>query len=109
MDEDALNHLEDGAHITVGQVRVGAKHQAAVRICPSIAVCTARAAKPRASAKRGARSVTKDEDRMAKYRTLLSIPQTIMPFAFVCLGWPEKPGWRENRFKPERIKQETWS
>ncbi|WP_243362960.1 nitroreductase family protein [Fundidesulfovibrio terrae] len=51
-----------------------------------------------------------DEDRMAKYRTLLSIPQTIMPFAFVCLGWPEKPGWKETtRIKPERIKQETWS
>lgn len=50
-----------------------------------------------------------DEGRMAKYRELLSIPQTIMPFAFVCLGWPEKPGWKENRFKPERIKQEVWS
>lgn len=50
-----------------------------------------------------------DEGRMAKYRELLGIPQTIMPFAFVCLGWPEKPGWKENRFKQERIKQEKWS
>ena len=50
-----------------------------------------------------------DDARMAKYRELFGIPEAIMPFAFVCLGWPEKPGWRENRFKPERIKQETWS
>jgi len=50
-----------------------------------------------------------EEGRMAKYRTILSIPESIMPFAFVCLGWPEKTGWKENRFKPERIKQEVWS
>jgi len=50
-----------------------------------------------------------DEVRMGKYRTIFAIPDQIMPFAFVCLGWPEKSGWREDRFKPDRIKQDMWS
>jgi nitroreductase len=50
-----------------------------------------------------------DGERMGKYRKIFGIPDQIMPFAFVCLGWPEKAGWREDRFKPDRIKQEMWS
>jgi len=50
-----------------------------------------------------------NEKRMADYRTIFNIPAQIVPFNFICLGWPEKPGWRENRFKEDRIKKETWS
>jgi len=50
-----------------------------------------------------------NEERMKAYRTIFNIPAQIMPFNFICLGWPEKPGWRENRFKPDRIKKETWA
>lgn len=48
------------------------------------------------------------QDRMAKYRQLLGIPESIMPFAFVCLGWPDQEAGRVNRFKPERIHKERW-
>lgn len=47
--------------------------------------------------------------RLDLYRKMFNIPEKIVPFAFVCLGWPEKPGGRENRFKPDRIVHETWS
>jgi len=49
-----------------------------------------------------------NEKRMADYRTIFNIPAQIMPFNFICLGWPEKPGWREDRFKADRVKKETW-
>ena len=47
--------------------------------------------------------------RLEMYRKMFNIPEKIVPFALVCLGWPEKPGGRENRFKPDRIVYETWS
>ena len=43
------------------------------------------------------------------YRKLFALPENITPFAFICLGWPEKPTGREKRFKPERIHRQTWS
>jgi len=49
-----------------------------------------------------------NEERMKAYRTIFNIPAAIMPFNFICLGWPEKPGWREDRFKADRVKKETW-
>lgn len=50
-----------------------------------------------------------DEERMGKYRSLFKLPDGVLPLCLICLGWPEKPGWRENRFKPERVKREVWS
>lgn len=47
-------------------------------------------------------------ERSNAYRKLFAIPENITPFAFICLGWPEKPTGREKRFKPERIRKETW-
>lgn len=49
------------------------------------------------------------QDRMAKYRAMLGVPGSIMPFAFVCLGWPDQEAGRVNRFKPERIHRENWN
>ncbi len=46
--------------------------------------------------------------RMANYRSLFGIPEAILPFAFVCLGWPEQPGRREDRFKKDRVKYDRW-
>jgi len=49
-----------------------------------------------------------EEERMTKYRGLFGIPESIVPFSFVCLGWPEQPGKREDRFKIDRVKYERW-
>lgn len=46
--------------------------------------------------------------RMDLYRKLFNVPEKIIPFAFVCLGYPEKPGWKENRFKADRIVYDGW-
>lgn len=50
-----------------------------------------------------------DEGRMAGFRELLAIPQSVFPFALIPLGWPMGEFARVQRFRPERIHQETWS
>jgi nitroreductase len=47
-------------------------------------------------------------DRMAGFRTLLTIPEHIIPFALIPVGWPTGTFQSVDRFKPELIHRETW-
>lgn len=49
-----------------------------------------------------------DEDRMAGFRQLLGIPDTIFPFALVPVGWPDGEFKEMDRFEPSRIHTESW-
>ena len=50
-----------------------------------------------------------EAERMANYRSIFGIPESIIPFSFICLGWPEQPGGkREDRFKKDRVKYDRW-
>ena len=48
------------------------------------------------------------EDRMAGFRTLLGLPEGILPFALAPLGHPgQKPG-AADRFAPDRVHRDRW-
>jgi len=47
-------------------------------------------------------------DRMAGFRNLLAIPEHIVPFALIPVGWPTDAFQSVDRFKPELIHRETW-
>jgi len=48
------------------------------------------------------------EERMAGCRRLLEIPEHILPFALIPVGWPKGAFQAADRFKPERIHREQW-
>ncbi|WP_319589064.1 nitroreductase family protein [uncultured Desulfobulbus sp.] len=47
-------------------------------------------------------------DRMAGFRNLLAIPDHIVPFALIPVGWPTGAFQSVDRFKPELIHRDTW-
>jgi nitroreductase len=47
-------------------------------------------------------------DRMAGFRNLLAIPEHILPFALIPVGWPTGAFQSVDRFKPELIHREIW-
>lgn len=49
-----------------------------------------------------------DEDRMAGFRKLLAIPESIFPFALIPVGWPTGEFQTAKRYKPELIHRERW-
>jgi nitroreductase len=48
------------------------------------------------------------EDRVTGFIKMLSLPENIIPFAFVIIGYPEKEPETADRFKPERIHYNQW-
>jgi len=50
-----------------------------------------------------------EKDRMEGFRKLLGIPENIIPFSFIPVGWPEGHFEAVNRFRPELVHQENWS
>ncbi len=49
------------------------------------------------------------EDRIAAFRTLVGCPQQVIPHSLVVFGYPAQELAPQNRFKPERIHQNTWN
>jgi nitroreductase len=49
------------------------------------------------------------EDRMAAYRKLLHIPEHIIPFALIPLGYPAEEHGVEDRYNAQRVHRDTWS
>jgi nitroreductase len=47
-------------------------------------------------------------ERMAEMRRILSIPEGIIPFAFLPIGYPAESKGRENRYKGERVHNNKW-
>jgi len=43
------------------------------------------------------------EDRVAGFRKLFNIPDNVMPFGFVPIGWPDQEVKSESRFKEDRL------
>ena len=48
------------------------------------------------------------EERMAGCRALWGIPEEVVPFALVPVGWPAAKFAIADRFKPDRIHHERW-
>jgi len=48
------------------------------------------------------------EDRVAGLRKLLGIPEQVVPFALVPLGYAAEKKEAEDRFKKERVHEEKW-
>jgi nitroreductase len=50
------------------------------------------------------------QERMQKCREVFAIPEHIMPFAVIPVGWPTEGGFKKaDRFRPERIHRERFS
>ena len=50
-----------------------------------------------------------DPARMAAFRTLLDIPQTILPFALIPVGHPAEEKATIDRHRPERVHKNGWA
>lgn len=48
------------------------------------------------------------EDRVKGFKEKLGIPEHIIPFAFIPIGYPGQEMKSESRYKPERIHMEKW-
>ncbi len=53
-------------------------------------------------------SVYPNEDFVAGYRKVFSLPENIIPVAFVVIGHPKKQPQPKDYFKPERVHKNTW-
>jgi nitroreductase len=53
-------------------------------------------------------AVYPEQDRIAGFRKLLSIPESVIPFALVVIGHPRAKAKREDRFDAARIHTEKW-
>lgn len=49
-----------------------------------------------------------EEGRIAGCRKLFGIPETVVPFALVVLGWPDQEFKAVDRFEPARVHHEKW-
>ncbi len=49
-----------------------------------------------------------DSGRMDGFRKLLTIPEHIIPFALIPMGWPDAAFEAKDRFRPELIHREIW-
>lgn len=48
------------------------------------------------------------EERVAKIKTLMSLPEHIHAFALIALGYPAETPFLPNRFDPAKIHHEKW-
>ncbi len=49
-----------------------------------------------------------EKDRMEGFRKLLGIPENIIPFSLVPVGWPDGKFEAVNRYRPELIHNDAW-
>ncbi len=49
-----------------------------------------------------------NEELVGPFRKEFNLPESIIPLAFVLLGYPKSTPAQKDHFKPERIKQEKW-
>jgi nitroreductase len=47
-------------------------------------------------------------DRVEGFKKLFNLPEDVIPFALIPLGYPDQAYRSEDRFKPERIHEEVW-
>jgi nitroreductase len=47
-------------------------------------------------------------DRLQHVRTVLALPDSVMPIAILSIGWPESPPPPRTRFKSERLHTDSW-
>ena len=48
------------------------------------------------------------QERIKKLKELLQVPDHIIPFALVSLGFPAEEKQREERYDEERVHVDTW-
>lgn len=53
-------------------------------------------------------AVYPEPDRIAGVKAIFSLPEEIIPLSIVSLGYPAEEKREADRFKPERIHDETW-
>ena len=49
-----------------------------------------------------------EQDRMDGFRRLFGLPDHILPFSLIPVGWPATPFEALDRFRPEFVHRETW-
>lgn len=49
-----------------------------------------------------------EENRMAGFRTLFNLPEQIIPFSLIPIGWPDGNFSTRETFRPELVHQEAW-
>jgi len=49
-----------------------------------------------------------DRGRVAGMRELLGLPENIVPFSLVPLGWPAEPSRKADRYREERVHFNRW-
>ncbi len=47
-------------------------------------------------------------ERVASYRALLDLPEHIIPFAFIVIGYPAQEPAPQDRYRAERVHQNKW-
>ena len=50
-----------------------------------------------------------EKDRIDGFRKLFGIPEHIIPFSLIPLGWPDAAFEALDRFRPELVHDETWA
>ncbi|MBD3363500.1 nitroreductase family protein [Candidatus Dojkabacteria bacterium] len=48
------------------------------------------------------------EDRMQGFRKLCDIPEDIIPFALIPVGYPDEEKGKDDRFDPEKVHENKW-
>ncbi len=48
------------------------------------------------------------EERVERFREIFNLPESVIPLGFAVIGWPVKPGKRKDRYKAERVHQNSW-
>lgn len=49
-----------------------------------------------------------DAARVVAFRKMFKIPESVIPFAYVPIGFPAEPKERVNRFDPARVRENSW-
>ena len=49
-----------------------------------------------------------EEARVERFRAIFNLPESVIPLGFAVIGWPVKPGKRKDRYKAERVHQNSW-
>lgn len=48
------------------------------------------------------------EDRVEGFRAHMNVPENIVPFSFIVIGWPDEDQERKDRYDPSRVHHNMW-
>ncbi|WP_432738705.1 nitroreductase family protein [Maridesulfovibrio sp. FT414] len=48
------------------------------------------------------------EERVAGFKKLFNLPESVMPLGFIVLGWPAQESKKKDRYNEERVHRNSW-